>query len=538
MSLGQALQAWRAALGTDAVIDAADVPARFRVCTSGATRSVPALLRPASTEDVCAVVKIAAQFRVPLHPVSTGHNWGYGTALAVTDGCVVVDLSRMCKVRDFDEELGVVTVEPGVTQAALAKYLRERNAPFLVPVTGAGPSCSILANALERGYGITPISDHASAIMAMETVLPDGRVLRPVLADLGATEAARVYRWGVGPYLNGLFMQGGFGIVTGMTLALARRPETVKAFVMSARESASPEQLVVTIREVLRRFPATVGGINLMNAHRLLAMSAPYPRERLGADGLIPSEVIEELRRERGIGNWTVFGTLYGTKGVVAAAKREIKRLLKPLAGRLMFVSRPMVDLLRGVARKLPAGMRGRLAPAADTLASSLELVGGEPNETALPLAYWLSGNDPGGTHDLDPARDGCGLIWYSPLVPMKPEAVRRYLGFLVPTLRRHSLEPLVTLTSLSERCFDSSVPLIFERNSEIARQRAQLCYAELLEAGGKFGFVPYRVHVGAMSWLTAREAGHWYFAERLKRALDPDEIMSPGRYSRRQDAR
>ena len=31
-----------------------------------------------------------------------------------------------------------------------------------------------------------------------------------------------------------------------------------------------------------------------MNAHRVLAMSVPYPRARLGADGLIPDAVIEE----------------------------------------------------------------------------------------------------------------------------------------------------------------------------------------------------------------------------------------------------
>ena len=72
--------------------------------------------------------------------------------------------------------------------------------------------------------------------MAIEAVLPDGSIFRPVLADLGAPEAARVFRWGIGPYLNGLFLQGGFGIVTNITVALARRPETMKAFVMSVSE--------------------------------------------------------------------------------------------------------------------------------------------------------------------------------------------------------------------------------------------------------------------------------------------------------------
>jgi FAD/FMN-containing dehydrogenase len=494
---------------------------------------VLAVLRPRSVAEIVQTVEIAARFRLPLHPISTGHNWGYGTALAVANESVVVDLSQMGGIRDFDEDLGVVTVEPGVTQSALAEFLRQRDAPFLVPVTGAGPSCSILGNALERGYGITPISDHASSVMAIEAVLPDGSIFRPVFADLGAPEAARVFRWGIGPYLNGLFLQGGFGIVTSMTVALARRPEVMKAFVMSVSEDVTHEQLITAIRQILRLFPSTVGGINLMNAHRVLAMSAPYPRARLGADGLIPDAVIEELRRDSEIGRWNVYGTLYGTRGVAAAAQSEIKRLLKPLAARLLFVSRPMANTIRKIAGRLPAGMRRRFGPAAETLASSLELVVGEPNETALPLTYWMSDTRPDAGAGLDPARDGCGLIWYSPIVPMRPETVRQYLDFLVPTMRRHSLEPLVTLTSVSERCFDSTVALIFDRGSEAATRRAQECYMELLEEGCRLGFVPYRVSVEAMRWLTGRPSAHWDLADRLKKTADPLGIIAPGRYSR-----
>lgn len=533
MSLEEALLEWRETLGNDAVIDGKTAPSRYRECTSGATRSVLAVVRPATATEVVQVVRIAARFRLPLHPISTGHNWGYGTALAVTNDCVVVDLSRMCGIRDFDGELGTITVEPGVTQGALAEFLHQRDAPFFVPVTGAGPSCSVLGNALERGYGITPISDHASSIMGIEAVLPDGSLFRPVLADLGAPEAARVFRWGVGPYLNGLFLQGGFGIVTSMTVALARRPEMIKAFVMSAADSASLEQHVTAIREILRRFPGTVGGINLMNAHRVLAMSVPYPRAEIGADGLIPDAVIDKLRRGREVGAWTVYGTLYGTRGTVAAAQAEIKRILKPIAERLLFVSRPMADWMRKIANRLPGRLRRRFAPMAATLASSLELVSGAPNETALPLAYWLSGSRPGHGSGLDPARDGCGLIWYSPIVPMRPEAVRRYLEFLIPTMRRHAFEPLVTLTSLSERCFDSSVPIIFDRSSAEAARRAQACYRELLESGSVLGYVPYRVHVDAMPELTQQISVHWDLADKLKAVVDPHAIMAPGRYSR-----
>ena len=527
----RALRAWRETLGDDAVVDRAHVPPRYRECTSGATRSVLAVLYPANTEQVVRVVEIASRFGVPLHPISTGQNWGYGTALAVAEGSVVVDLSRMRAIRDFDEELGVVTVEPGVTQEALAEFMRERRAPFLVPVTGAGPSCSILGNALERGYGITPISDHASSIMGIEAVLADGRIFRPVLADLGAAEVARTFPWGIGPYLTGLFLQGSYGIVTSMTIALARRPQVVRAFLIRVPTRVTLEQAVTAIREILRSLPSAVGGINLMNAHRVLAMSVPYPRARLGPDGLIPDEVIEKLRRSREIPQWTVFGTLYGTRRVVLAAQHEIKRLMLPLRARTLFVSRPMAKSIRRIAARLPGRLRLRFSPAAETLASSLDLVAGEPNETALPLVYWISGSRP--ARGLDPARDGCGLLWYSPLVPMRAEIVRRYFDFVVSTLRKHSLEPLVTLTSLSARCFDSTVPLIFDRRSDEATRRAQACYRELLEEGRRLGFMPYRVHVDAMSWLTEQPSVHWDLVESIKDTIDPHGIIAPGRYTR-----
>jgi hypothetical protein len=54
----------------------------------------------------------------------------------------------------------VVTLEPGVTQARLHEFLCDGKYPYLVPVTGAGPNCSIVGNAIERGYGITPWVDH------------------------------------------------------------------------------------------------------------------------------------------------------------------------------------------------------------------------------------------------------------------------------------------------------------------------------------------------------------------------------------------
>src|SRR5262249_43277345 len=154
------------------------------------------------------------------------------SALPVRDDCMILDLSALTRIRRFEAESGVVTVEPGVTQGMLADFLTRGGHPFLVPVTGAGPNCSLVGNALERGYGITPYTDHFGAVLALEAVLPDGSLYRSPLSELVADDAP-AFKWGIGPYLDGLFTQGGCGVVTSVTIALARVPPHTKAILFS-----------------------------------------------------------------------------------------------------------------------------------------------------------------------------------------------------------------------------------------------------------------------------------------------------------------
>ena len=195
---------------------------------------------------------------------------------------------------------------------------------------------------------------------------------------------------------------------------------------------------------------------------------------------------MRELARHHQVTEWTVFGTLYGTRRVVRAVQAEVKSLVRSYARRLLVVSPEAAGRLVRLAEALPGEKARALARRARVLASGLELVAGHPNETALPLAYWKGGKPPPAGTPRDPARDGCGLIWYAPLVPMTPDIVRTYVEFVTRVMRAHRIEPLVTLTSLSERCFDSSVPLLFDRASPAETEAAQRCYGALLEEGRK----------------------------------------------------
>lgn len=389
MDLARAITQWQALLGEAQVLQGQAVVAAYGSDTSGAQRQVPAALRVTERAQVSDIMRIANACQVPVYPISTGKNWGYGSALPARDGCVIVDLGALQKVIHFDAELGVVTLEPGVTQGMLAEFLDAGKHPFLVPVTGAGPTCSLMANALERGYGVTPMVDHFGAVTDLEAVLPDGSLYRSALREAGGDEVARLFKWGIGPYSNGLFTQSGFGIVTRISLVLARRPECVKVCLFSLPDDALLEPAVLKIRAIMSRLTGTVGGINLMNQHRVLSMAAPFPTEQVGAGGMISPAGLKALGRQYQIFPWTGFCTLYGTKRMVAAAQKEIKTLLGGTACRMMFLTPDRAKTLAKLTKLIPGHFGKGLQGMTATLAKSLELVEGRLNETAMPLAYW-----------------------------------------------------------------------------------------------------------------------------------------------------
>ncbi|PZP29709.1 MAG: FAD-linked oxidase [Roseateles depolymerans] len=526
-----AQQAWQQLLGPDRVHLEGYIPSHFTADTSGSFRDIPTVLKISEAAQIPEVLRIARAHGVPIHPVSTGNNWGYGSALPPTDGATVLDLSGLKEILHFDEQLGVATLEPGVTQGMLADYLDRHNLPYMVPTTGAGPSCSVLANALERGYGVTPYVDHFSAVTDLEAVLADGRIYKSALREAGGEDLARLSRWGIGPFSNGLFSQSGFGVVTRASILLAPRPECCKVCVFNLPSDDLLEEAVTRIQGLLSGLPGILGGINLMNRHRVLAMSAPYPpAEQRDARGLMPPALVAELGRQYQIGPWTGFATLYGRKRVVAAAQKEIRKALKGVAERLLFLSSTQARWLSTTATRLPGRLGERLGKTAGTLNSALELVQGRPNETALPLAYWRSGNSQP-SHERDPARDRCGLLWYAPLVPMRSGDVRRFIEFATFELAKHGLEPLITLTSQGDRLFDSTIPLLFDLKDGDARLAAHECLARLTESGRSLGFYPYRLHLDGMRAHAERHPLSAHFVQRLRSALDPDDLLSPGRY-------
>lgn len=522
-SLARAVAAWRLAIGDGQVITDTS---RYNVDTSSFAGQIPVALRPTCAEQVQRVVKIARRFSVPIYPISTGHNWGYGTSVPVRSPGAVVDLSSMNRIIEFDEELGVVTLEPGVTQGELSEYLHSRGLPFMVPVTGAGPSCSVVANALERGFGVTPITDHFGAVISLKAVLPDGEVYESYTRAFNAAGVARAFKWGTGPYLDGLFSQSNLGIVVDASIALQARAERSGALFFSLETNQDVEEATGQIGQLLGAAGQNIGAINVMSRSRVECMASGS--RKVSLDTGAPS-----LRRGLSMpaGAWFGFGSVYGSREHYRATCRLVKRCLGSRARGIRIYTQDDLKRLRWLSALAAKAGWPHLAGLVERLQAALGVVDGVPSTVALPLAYAKSGRVKGES-GLNPARDGCGLFWYSPIVPMRRGVVGQFIEFAERTCGKHGLLAPITLTTLSPRCYAGTVPLLFDRAEPDAERRARICFEELYEGGLALGFVPYRVGAQFMGALARNGASAGPVVKAVKRALDPDELLAPGRYS------
>jgi len=503
----------------------------YRWCTLPIQRNIAAVVRPESVEQVQEIVRIASAQQTHLYAISTGNNWGYGSAQPVRDDNVVVDLSRMNRIVDVNTELAYAVIEPGVTQGQLYRHLDQNRMPLWINPTGAGPNCSILGNTLERGFGIGPNGDHFLAQCGMEVVLAGGEILRTGFGHYEGAKAQYVYKWGLGPYLDGLFTQSNFGIVTKIGVWLMAAPESFEACYITCH---SEEQLTLLVDGVRHLMATGVfqGPINLIHRNRALLMLERYPWEQMGDQIPLRESITNTWAAQKKIGVWSGVGAICGSKAQVRAARETIRNVLKGKVDRITFLSDKRLQLLRRYPKAASVLLKMNIPDLLKTLEGSYGMLKGIPSEVALPLAYWRNRRTPLPSSELNPARDRCGLMWFAPVVPMTTKHVSEFRRIIEPIFARYGFEACLTFTAVNQRCFDCTLPLLFDRDNPDEVQKAQACYAELLSSCKREGYLPYRLGVQSMDEEIGTEDIFWNVVHRLKVALDPKGILAPGRYS------
>jgi 4-cresol dehydrogenase (hydroxylating) len=512
-------------------------------------RTLMAVITLTKPHEIKALLDLANQcatdetLAFSLYPISTGQNWGYGTSQPTGLGknIILLDLGKLTNIKHFDCELGLVTIEPGVTQQQLSDYLLLNNHDYMVPVTGAGPDCSILANALERGYGITPYTDHFSAVTSIHGYWANGRPYQSAISELDASDdklVDKTFKWGLGPYLEGLFTQSNLGIVSQMTIRLAKKKADFTSFFIQLKNDALLEKAVPLIRQVLQDYEGIVGSINLMDQRRLLSMFAKNPKGN-DTHQVMDNQEIKKLANDLQTPNWTIVGSIYGSVGVVSAVKKEIDDVFKQLPCKRVYSNSLAIVLTNKVINKLPDWLIDKIPTLAKVAAQlnsfnkGKDIMLGKPNKVALTLAYWRHKDGQGFDKDkLSPGKDGCGLLWYAPLITMKANKMREFVDFIRETCPKFNIEPFITFTNLKHDCVDSTIPIVFDLNNAQAVTDAHNCLKELVEEGLKKGFVPYRLSIDQQQSLLNKDSDFWQTVNQLKNSLDPHNILSQGRYN------
>ncbi|WP_163997527.1 FAD-binding oxidoreductase [Pyxidicoccus caerfyrddinensis] len=183
------------------------------------------LVRPASTAEVQAVLRVASVLHVPVVPRGAGSGLS-GGANAV-DGCIVLSLSRMNRVLEVDRRGMFAVVQPGALNAAVKAAAAEQGL-WYAPDPASWEFSSIGGNLATNAGGLCCVKYGVTgdAVLGLEAVLADGSVVRT---------GGRTMKSSAGYGLTRLFVgsEGTLGVITEATLKLRPRPPKATTLVAS-----------------------------------------------------------------------------------------------------------------------------------------------------------------------------------------------------------------------------------------------------------------------------------------------------------------
>lgn len=446
-----------------------DTAAHNRNLSEFPDRKIHSVLRPESRAEVREIVAVAARHRVPLYPVSTGRNWGLGSGLPVVDGCAVVDLRLMNRILEINTDLRYAVVEPGVTQRQLADALA--GGPCMLNVTGSGADTSVVGNVLERGVGV--LGPRTRDLRALEAVLATGEIVRTGHWSTGDVPEWHHFPPGVGPDVTGLFVQSGFGIVTAAVVGLHPRQHVELALVES-------------------RDAELVRHVDML---RLLRESQLF-RDRIEINAVDDPRL---AGLPTGAGNWSTWVALWGEPPVVSVLRDALDKRFADVTYYRDDVSAP--PPVRTRFRKLA----------------------GEPGDEYVSAMV----GRPTNAVTIDEDMSFPGFVCALPAVPFTGRHVRQVVSLARSVDVEVGARAHLTFNSVSEHCLEGFLRVPFDRRVETEVAAAHRWVRLAQDRLATNGFRPMRTSVEHMY----HASGHTGLALTLKQAVDPLDLISPGRY-------
>lgn len=203
-----------------------------------------AVVFPADAQQVSAVVKFCIAHHIAIVPQG-GNTSLCGASVPLADGSkqIVINLSRMSRIRALDAVNYTMTVEAGCKLASLYDAAEQADRLFPLGLTAIAPHCEIGGNLSTNagGIGVLRYGNARDLVLGLEVVLPDGRIwngLRSLRKD------------NTGYDLKHLFIgaEGTLGIITAAVLKLFPRPKSVATACIAVRDPAAAVALLSHLR--------------------------------------------------------------------------------------------------------------------------------------------------------------------------------------------------------------------------------------------------------------------------------------------------
>jgi 4-cresol dehydrogenase (hydroxylating) len=264
------------------------------------------------------------------------------------------------------------------------------------------------------------------------------------------------------------------------------------------------------------------------NDYKVLNGIGQYPWEATGGRTPLAPAQMAAFRERLRFGAWNGSGGLYGTKRQVREAKRLLRRALRGRVTRLEFLSARKLAFARRCSKVYGLVTGWDLRAALDLVDPVFGLMQGVPTGKPMASAYWRKRTPP--PIDMDPDRDGCGLLWCAPVAPLEGRHAERLAAICSDTLLAHGFEPMISMTLVTERALTSVVSITYDRDVPGEDARAMACNRELLAALSAAGYHSYRLGIQSHDAVPRHDAYDTVLAA-LKRTFDPNGILAPGRY-------